>query len=179
MDHANGLKLEKFFIHWKAWSRTTKLTALPGAKTNRKYPSSMDSNQTLETPSIPAVDRAAPGSLSLAWHCVKCGCNAYTCKVAGKPGERRSAKCYTCGGVVIVEFRAPTKKSRHKRISPAKSKQTSIQLMKAIDGTLITKGISNSGGKPMRCKSTRKTHRANTRMKEESRMHEDDRHWLV
>ena len=43
--------------------RAIKLTALPGAKTNRQHPNFMSQDPIPKTPSIPAVDRAAPGSL--------------------------------------------------------------------------------------------------------------------
>lgn len=39
--------------------RTTKLTALPGAETNRKHTDSMAKKSTSKTRSAPAVDRAA------------------------------------------------------------------------------------------------------------------------
>lgn len=43
-------------------NRTTKLTALPGARNQPKHTNSMPNETTLETPAAPAVDRAAPCS---------------------------------------------------------------------------------------------------------------------
>lgn len=42
--------------------RTSKLTALPGARNNRKHADSMPTKSKSTTPSAPAVDRAAPCS---------------------------------------------------------------------------------------------------------------------
>ena len=88
---------------------TTKLTALPGAKTNPKHVDSMSKKPPLKTPSAPAVDRAASGSgkigtsqsaimrrkRRLLGKCIMCG----------KSSERSR-----CNGCSIYKTHRPTKR---------------------------------------------------------------------